>query len=482
MWNRALSGRRAWTLAAIVILNLVFGPFAAHATERFEGDSLPPEFQRVLRDYEEAWRSHDAEALTSLFTEDGYVLSDRSAPHHGREAIRLAYANAGGPLFLRALSAERDGDFGAIVGLFRHADSAPDAGKFVLLLRREADGRWQIRADMDNALAPSAPPSAADAVHRIAQCAQALLRAVPDASARRALNMPFAHDARRQWSYLPGSRPGVRIDALSEEGRLALHDLMRATLSGSGYLTATTIMRLEEVLRDMENGNPARDSGAYTVAIFGDPSGKEPWSWRLEGHHLSLNLTCAGEEIPSVTPFFLGASPAELRRGALAGLRPLGDPEDLAFELLASLSADQRRAAVTSDTAPADILTRSDPAAARLPDEGVRASALSSQQRLTLLHLIESIAHHLDPALAEAHLARIRSAGFSALTFAWAGAAERGKGHYFRVQGPALLIEFDNTQNDANHIHLVWRDLADDFGTDLLRRHYELHGEPHQHD
>jgi hypothetical protein len=230
---------------------------------------------------------------------------------------------------------------------------------------------------------------------------------------------------------------------------------------------------IEQVLKDLENGAARRDSGLYYVTIFDRP-GTTAWGWRVEGHHLSLNFTVRGDEVLGVTPSFFGSNPAEVPRGPRQGLRVLGAEEDLGRELVRSLNEGQRKVAVIGATAPSEIITGASRKANPLQPEGIGASDLTSKQQDALRTLIHEYVFRYRTELAEQDMKKIQQAGFEKIHFAWAGPVESGQGgHYYRVQGPTFLLEFDNTQNNANHIHTVWRDFENDFGEDLLRKHYE---------
>ena len=250
--------------------------------------------------------------------------------------------------------------------------------------------------------------------------------------------------------------------------------MLRSGLSDRGYTKATNIMLvIELVLKDLENGAARRDSGLYYVTIFGQP-GPTAWGWRVEGHHLSLNFTVRGDEVLGVTPSFFGSNPAEVQRGPRQGLRVLGAEEDLGRELVRSLNEEQRKVAVIAATAPSEIITGNSRKANPLQPEGIGASDLTSKQQDALRTLIHEYVFRYRTELAEQDMKKIQQAGFEKIHFAWAGPIEPGQGgHYYRVQGPTFLLEFDNTQNNANHIHTVWRDFENDFGEDLLRKHYE---------
>jgi len=294
-----------------------------------------------------------------------------------------------------------------------------------------------------------------------------------NAARRSQAMLPFDDPERMTWAYVPGVRAGITLAELTGPQRMALHAMLRTVLSHPGYLKVVSIMQLEEILRAIETGGFLRSVDAYTVAIFGDPASDEPWGWRFEGHHVSLNFTSVEPYGLSTAPLFLGSNPAEVRNGPLTGFRVLAEEEDLARELVTTLPPEQRARAIVSETAPNDIVTRNDPVAREVPMAGLPAAEMSADHRLLLLRLLETYAGNLESSLAEARLAAIREAGFDNLHFAWMGSTEVGQPHYYRIHGPTVLIEFDNVQNAGNHVHSVWRDLQNDFGGDLLRLHYE---------
>ncbi len=291
--------------------------------------------------------------------------------------------------------------------------------------------------------------------------------------------LAFDDRAREDWHYIPRQASGVEFGEMNEAQRIAARGLMRSTLSSQGMNKVEEIMLLDGVLRDVEKGSgPRRDPLAYSVTVFGTP-GAGAWGWKVEGHHVSLNFTGTGEHTAS-TPAFLGANPAEVRHGERAGVRVLAAEEDLARELLASLNAEQRREAVISDRAPSDILAVPGRSLDGLDRSGLPVSSMDGPQRLLVDRLLREFAENLRHELAEEELARIATAGMDAVRFAWMGSDRRGEGHYYRLSGPTFVIEYDNTQNGANHVHTVWRDRERDFGRDLLKEHLE-HGHDHEH-
>jgi hypothetical protein len=297
-----------------------------------------------------------------------------------------------------------------------------------------------------------------------------------EAAQREKIRWPFESEQRLDWHFIPRERKGISLKEMTGAQRAAAFDLLRAGLSASGFTKAETIRSLENVLRAL-GGSVIRDPELYFFTIFGDPTSSAPWGWRYEGHHISQNWTIAGGKAIATTPAFFGANPAEVREGPLKGTRALANEEDLARALLESLTAEQRREAIVDDTAPPDIVTGNSRKAAIAGNAGLAASAMSARQQALLMRLIEEHASSQPPALSEARLERARAAGLSAVRFAWMGSEQRGRGHYYRIQGTTFLIEYDNTQNDANHQHVVWRDFDGDFGLDMLGRHYA--SDPH---
>ncbi|HEX9366981.1 MAG TPA: DUF3500 domain-containing protein [Vicinamibacterales bacterium] len=292
----------------------------------------------------------------------------------------------------------------------------------------------------------------------------------------------FDSDERLKWHFIPNemfARNGLTIKEMSEPQRALAHDLLKTGLSARGYLTATSIMDLENVLRAIEGGvRFPRDPDMYRVSIFGTPGDKDAWGWRLEGHHISVRFDIVGGSATASSPAFLGSNPAEVRDGPKKGTRVLGAEEDAGRALLESLDDSQRTAAILPGAAPGDIVTMILPKVDPLSPSGIAASALTKAQREKLMELVDVYAGLMAPDVAAERMDRIRKAGLDTITFAWAGETEKGKKHYYRVQGPTFLVEYDNTQNDGNHIHSVWRDFNGDFGRDLLREH--LKSQPHQ--
>jgi hypothetical protein len=284
--------------------------------------------------------------------------------------------------------------------------------------------------------------------------------------------LPLDDPDRANWRYVPGRRRGVNLKEMNASERAAAHLLLRAGSSARGYEKAAGVIELEGILRELETFGWFRDPELYWLTIFGAPSDGASWGWRFEGHHVSLNFASTRSEIVLSTPAFLGANPARVPSGPRAGWRLLPTEEDLARRLLASLAPGQRARALLSEGAPADIVMGP---GRRIPPQpaGLPASELNASQRETLLSLVAEYVRNARAEIADARWKKIEAAGVEKIRFAWAGSAALGSGHYYRLQGPTFLIEYDNTQDRANHVHSVWRDLPADSGADLLRRHYE---------
>ena len=296
---------------------------------------------------------------------------------------------------------------------------------------------------------------------------------------------PFQSDERFIWAYTPGTREGLAIRDMSPDQRVAASKIVASSMSERTAGEVASIIALEAVLGELERtagrgGWLRRDPELYWFAVFGKPDADGPWSWRIGGHHIALHVTLADGQVVGSTPSFLGANPAVVPSGPQAGFRALTGEETLARALLASLTVDERRVAIVDDRAPADILTEhSARADARPIPVGIPYRDLTPTARTDLERLIRHYVDRVRPDVAAGEWDRIAAAGLDDVTFAWAGPDEPGSGHYYAVRGPRFLIEYDNTQNGANHIHAVWRDLDNDWGEDLLARHYAAaHSEP----
>ncbi len=311
----------------------------------------------------------------------------------------------------------------------------------------------------------------------MAQAARAFLDGLSPEQQRQA-TFAFDDAERQKWGFVPGRYPGVPLGELSPPQKELAHGLLRSSLSSAGYLKATSIVRLELILRELSEQRgqaaPHRDPERYSIAVFGAPGVDRPWSWRIQGHHLSLHFCGVQGELVATTPAFLGANPHVVRHGPLAGLRVLGAEEDLARALLASLDGKQRERAVIAADAPADVILGPGRAATFLGEpQGLPGALMDAAQRALLWRIVREYVENLRPEFAEAQLARITAADPDRIAFAWAGSAAPGQPHYYRLHGPTFVIEYDNTQDDSNHVHTVFRDLERDFGGDLLRQHLQ---------
>lgn len=305
---------------------------------------------------------------------------------------------------------------------------------------------------------------------RMATAANRFLGALDEAQTKQAT---FAFDSpeRLNWHFIPRERKGLPAKEMTSAQRALAFGLLNTGVSASGALKATTIMSLEQILKDMEQGKgPVRDPERYFVTIFGKPSDKGRWGWRIEGHHLSLNFTLQDGKIASATPAFFGANPAEVRQGPRQGLQTLADREERALRLLQALKDDQRKTAIVVDKAPADIRAANVAQPPTAAAEGISYAQLNADQRPLLQALVESYAEDMPADVASAWLDELKRAGVDDIRFAWQGPADRTQGHGYKVQGPTFLIEFNNTQNGANHIHSVWRNMLGDFGMPLASK------------
>jgi hypothetical protein len=287
----------------------------------------------------------------------------------------------------------------------------------------------------------------------------------------------FDEEERWNWHFIPRDRKGIAMKDLNNEQRKTVMDLLHTALSDTGFQKTNAIIQLEDILRVVE-GRPEndeyRDHGKYYISVFGNPS-DSIWGWRLEGHHISLNFSSKDNRLVSATPNFLGANPAIVLSGPEKGKQVLKDETELGFELLHSLDATQKEKAVINAQAPADIITAASRKAMINDPQGILYSELSASQQKFFMQLLSIYIHRYTRLFAMDMMNEITTAGLNNLRFAWAGAQQPGLGnpHYYRLQGPTIIIEYDNTQNNANHVHTVVRDLKNDFGGDELLEHYK---------
>ncbi len=326
-------------------------------------------------------------------------------------------------------------------------------------------------------------------VERCIEAAEAYVDALDTEQRSRAIES-FDSPERRKWAYLTGSKSrthGLALRDMSDPQKVRAHRLIACGMSAQGYQKAAGIIRLDDRVRermdaliypltsDFEIG---RDF--YWLGVFGTPGDDDSWGWQLEGHHLALNFTVVGDSI-SVTPAFMGADPAEVQTGPLAGWRLLGREEDLAFDLIQSLTDQQRSRAVLSAVMPKGLFTSPGRGLVLTAFEGLPAADMTAAQRQLLWLLIGEYVQNADPVVADQMIGQILNKGSGSVYFAWMGPTTEGSAVYYRIHGPGILIEFDHGTNvrlpklgaDPNHIHSVMRIPDGDFGEDLLRRHYE---------
>jgi hypothetical protein len=305
---------------------------------------------------------------------------------------------------------------------------------------------------------------------KMAVAADRFLNALAKTQAEKAV---FAFDSpeRLNWHFIPRDRQGIALKDLTPEQRALAFGLISTGTGGGGYLKATTIMSLEQILHELEQGKgPARDPERYYLTIFGTPSDRGKWGWRVEGHHLSLNFVIDGGKIVAATPSFFGSNPAEVRQGPRQGLRTLSDREDTALRLVQALDGNQKKVAIVSPEAPREIRAAGTPQPPTDAAPGISYGELNADQKALLRALVDAYSSDMPDEVARVWLDEIRQANPEGMKFSWSGPADRSQGHAYRLQGPTFLIEFNNTQNNANHIHSVWRNMLGDFGMPVAAR------------
>jgi Protein of unknown function (DUF3500) len=288
----------------------------------------------------------------------------------------------------------------------------------------------------------------------------------------------FDDKQRLDWHFVPRERKGLPLKEMDAAQRSMAEVLLSSGLSQEGFAKAARVISLEPVLRDMEKDTRGRrDAAGYFFTIFGEPSTSNTWGWRFEGHHLALNYTVVKGQVVASSPTFFGSNPAEIKEGTRKGFRALAAEEDAARALLASLDAKQKPLALISPEAPKDIISFNKLKAEALDPKGIAGGKLNKKQADLLMDVIEAYAGNMAEDVGAARLDAVRKGGLDKIHFAWLGGPDRGQPHYYRIQGPTFLIEYDNTQNNSNHVHSVWRDFNGDFGMNLLAAHY---GQFHQ--
>ena len=292
------------------------------------------------------------------------------------------------------------------------------------------------------------------------------------------LQYSFTDDERFNWHFVPRTdRKGIPLEELNEQQKKAGFDLLGACLSKRGMQHVTDIIQLENILKELEgrgNNDRYRDAGKYYFTIFGKPAEKGTWGWRLEGHHISFTFSAENNRIVSGTPGFLGANPAIVPSGVQKGQETLKEETDGGFTLLQSLTKEQLNTAVINKKALPEIITFDKRMAMIEHPQGIRYNELNKEQQALFIKLIQVYIHRYTKLFADDMMKEVTAAGLDNLQFAWAGSQQRQStdGYYYRIQGPTIIIEYDNTQNNANHVHTVLRDLKHDFGTDELAEHY----------
>ena len=317
------------------------------------------------------------------------------------------------------------------------------------------------------------------AAAQMAAAARSFLDSLAEAQKAKA-TFEYMDGERMYWYYPPINRHGLALRDMDQNQRGLAMSLLETGLTPRSFEQAKQIIEHEDVLGPLEKEMGmvtfVRDTELYYFTVFGEPGPDAPWGWRTEGHHVSLHFSIWGDNITSVTPFFFGANPAEVRKGPKTGLRILGDREDTAFQLMNSLDQSQLERAVIYDEAPLDILTyNSTKVSFPFRPEGLPGNAMTGSQKESLLSLITEYVGQVRIDLAEQKLAAIRDEGLDHFHLAWAGPVSRNDAHYYRIHGGNFVVEFDNRQDGANHIHSVWRDIENDFAADVLREHLLLY-------
>ena len=302
----------------------------------------------------------------------------------------------------------------------------------------------------------------------------------------------FEDSIRQKWTNLPVGlvpRPGIRYGALSDQSRMAFHRVLSALLSSQGYLKLTSIMQLDDILNVLyqeayDQGkinkesytqiqNLKWDHGNYYISVWGQPQDKEPWGLSLGGHHIALSCTVKGNKI-SLSPLFIGTDPAEVKSSKYAGWRVLSKEEDYGFMLVNMLTEAQKSKAILHQEVPGDIITNPNSSQRISEYYGIAAKEFNEAQRSLLEILIQEYIHNFEHAFAHDIYSRILKTGLDKIHFAWVGSLENNKPHYYIIHGPDFLIEYDNMgfQHDGNHIHAILREKGNDFGEDILKKHY----------
>jgi hypothetical protein len=328
-----------------------------------------------------------------------------------------------------------------------------------------------LPAQTDAAVVASVPSSS---INEAVATANRFLSLLPDDLRSQAL-YPFTSEERFDWHFVPRNRNGLSMKVMNEVQRRAALAVLRMGLSEQGFAKAQSIMDLENVLREIENRPPndtRRDPENYAFTIFGTPSEQQPWGWRIDGHHLSLHFSSINRKLISFTPGFMGSNPGIVPSGAQKGKQILKQETDIAYALLKSFTPDQLKKVIIASESPYEIVTGNSRKASLDKIEGLAFSEMNASQKKKFTELLNVYIGRYHKTLAQYQMHKLEKEGMEKLHFAWAGSTDRSTGHYYRIHSPLLLIEFDNTQNEANHVHTVVRDLQNDFGEDFLSEHY----------
>ena len=319
-------------------------------------------------------------------------------------------------------------------------------------------------------------PVLAMAQNDLAQTAQRFIGTLNEVQQKKAVYTSNSEE-KYNWHFFPKTdRKGLPLAEMNEQQRNAAVDLLKYCFSEKGVQKVQDIIALEGVLKSLEgraSSDQYRDAGKYYFIVFGNPTDKTSWGWRLEGHHLSFTFTAKNNKLVSATPGFLGANPAVVPDGPHKGKAALREETEKGFALVNSLSKEQMALALISERALPDIVTFVSRRAYIEKPQGILYGYLNKEQQAKLLELVEVYVRRYTKLFADDMMNELKAAGLDKLQFAWAGATQPGGGHYYRIQGPTIIIEYDNTQDNANHIHSVLRDLKHDFGGDEMMAHYE---------
>ncbi len=296
-----------------------------------------------------------------------------------------------------------------------------------------------------------------------------------DDKQKKITQLSFEDPSRNYWHFFPGTmvdRAGIRLKELNTSQKDLAFKLLKSFLSKVGYDKTLKIIDLERVLAELEGNKEFRDAEKYHIAIYGNPEKDSLWAWSFEGHHVSLNFSILNDKV-SIAPRFMGANPATIKSGSRKGERTLANEEDLGIGLINDLSKKQQEIAIFQNTSLNDIVTFNISKVEPLAPVGIKMEQLNMKQQKLLMELIHVYLSTMPIELANKRMDNLRSEELDAIRFGWAGSTVISNPHYYRIQGKTFLIEFDNIQNGANHIHSVWRDFEGDFGKDLIKEHYQ---------